>query len=304
VAQAFAAQGIGREALHGAMLAELYARLQGPGQSTVDQELADGILRMLPPGGAWGGATSAVIVETRDIPQLAYVIGNVIQQTGLPVQLFHSAANRQILKGPELAGHVRQGLLASTELPPVRFTTSIYDLLLLDPRFYRAMQGRGRFLLFQTDSLCCPGADFRLGDFAGYDYVGAAWNENRPIGLTLRGGCGGFSFRSWEATMDVLARFSPAAWPGGEDSYFAFHLDLAGYRVATAEVAAKFATQDFFLHRSFGAHLVALLPPDARMRFVQYCPEIRNVLRWQPMGVSRNPDDVGTGQGMTGAEPE
>lgn len=102
----------------------------------------------------------------------------------------------------------------------------------------------------------------------------------REIGLRVQGGCGGFSFRNWQACVDTLHRFPAAGWPGGEDSYFAFHMDLVGCRVASADVSARFATQDVFRHRSFGAHQIRQLAPADHIRFLQYCPEVRNVLNW------------------------
>lgn len=277
IAEKLTLQGVERSDICGDHLTEVYERLATTHERP-DLHQIEEILTNLPPGGSWGEQASAVIVETRAIPQLAYAIGTVVRSTGLPVQLFHAAANRSILADPDLASLRREGRLVATEMRVTRFDHKVYNTMMLDRRFYEAMQGRGHFLIFQADSLCCPAADFGLDDFASYDYVGASWNESRPVGLRIRGGCGGFSYRSWQASVDMLKRFPAAFWRGGEDGYFAFHMDLAGYRVATAETSSRFATQDAFRHRSFGAHQVCRLPEEEYARFMQYCPEAWMVL--------------------------
>jgi hypothetical protein len=275
----FEARGVAPDALRGRHLAQLYAKLRVH-PDRADFARAAPLLGALAVGGMWGTDPFAVIVETRDTPALAFVIANVHAQTGLAVQLFHSAANRTVLDDPRVQALIAEGAFCAVELATTQLDAGLYNALFLDRRFYDALAGRGRFLVFQTDALCCAGADFTLSDFDDYAYVGAHWPTRRPIGLVLHGGCGGFSRRDWDSATTVLGRFAPDAWPGGEDGYFAFHTEVAGMRVAPPHVMAQFATQSDFQFKSFGAHQVNLLPPGAHAQFLAYCPAVRNVLSW------------------------
>ncbi len=275
-----ASAGIGPDEVRGHHLAGLYPTLR-PRRGRADFPRAEGIAARLPQGGAWGRDAFAVIVETRDLPELAYVIGNVHAMTGLPVQIFHGPGNRAILRS-DISQKLRaKGALRAVELGTSALDAQLYNALFLDRRFLDSLAGRGKFLVFQTDSLCCPNADFGFHDFTGFDYIGACWKRRRSIGLVINGGCGGFSLRDWTASVTALERFSARAWPGGEDGFFGFHLELMGCRVANRDEMSRFATQDDFKANSFGAHKTRRLPPEAHERFLRYCPEIRNVLSWQ-----------------------
>jgi len=275
-----ASDGIGPDEVRGHHLAGLYPRLRlRPGRA--DFARADSIAARLPQGGGWGSDAFAVIVETRDLPELAYVIGNVHSMTGLPVQIFHGPGNRSILHSGIAQKLRASGGLQAIELGIDALDAPLYNALFLDRRFFESLAGRGKFLVFQTDSLCCPDADFGFRDFTEFDYIGAFWKRRRSIGLVINGGCGGFSLRDWTASVAALERFPARAWPGGEDGFFAFHLEIMGRRIANPHDMGRFATQADFKANSFGAHQVRSLPPEAHERFLRYCPEIRNVRSWQ-----------------------
>lgn len=83
--------------------------------------------------------------------------------------------------------------------------------------------------------------------------------------------------------MEASSRFDPQKWPGGEDDYFAFHIDLMGGNVANTDAMAKFATQENFSYKSFGAHYVGMLPKNAHADFLEYCPEAKHINHVLPL---------------------
>ena len=138
--------------------------------------------------------------------------------------------------------------------------------------------GRKKILVFQTDAILCANSDYQLSDFLGFDYIGSKWPRDRPVGMTIDGGNGGLSLRDWHKTVECLDRFSPKMWPGGEDGYFAFHMDLMGGRVGRGDECSRFSTQHEFLNRSFGGHKLTDLDSLSLEQFFQYCPVACQIL--------------------------
>ncbi|MFK7829431.1 MAG: DUF5672 family protein [Congregibacter sp.] len=218
----------------------------------------------------------AVIVETRKHPALAPVVCNVVEHCAAPVQLFHSHANLDYILAGEIALLIKQGKVYLTELNlPEQITQSRYNQLLLSTRFWSSVAGRNKVLIFQCDSMCCPAADFKADDFMRFDYIGSRWERARPVGLVIDGGSGGFSLRDWTLTRTCLERFPAHTWPGGEDGYFAFHMELLGGTVASMAQAGQFSTQDVFAAKSFGCHQISRLSAQQLAAFLDYCPSAR-----------------------------
>lgn len=216
----------------------------------------------------------AVIVETRRHRDLPFVIAQVDRLLALRIQLYHGPENADLLAHPTLARLRAEGRLVATQLRDGRVAAPIYNGLFLCPEFWRTMIGRGKILVFQTDSLLCPRSPHRLGDFLEFDYIGGVWDRNRPIGLTIDGGSGGFSLRDWSKSVACLERFDPRDWQGGEDGYFGFHLPLVGGRVARMADCAAFCTQNIALfERSFAVHQPLSLPRREKLRLLAYCPQ-------------------------------
>ena len=67
-------------------------------------------------------------------------------------------------------------------------------------------------------------------------------------------------------------------WPGGEDGYYGFHLELIGAKIGKSIDCAKFSTQSFFQYKSFGAHNISCLNKKDRDAFIKYCPEAKKLL--------------------------
>jgi len=113
-----------------------------------------------------------------------------------------------------------------------------------------------------------------LKDFSSFDYIGARWrNRLRLNGLVLDGGVGGFSIRDHSKSMECVKKFSIQNWQGGEDDFFAFHIELLGGRVGNRNECSKFCTQNQFLNKSFGAHKLSNLSRGEQVNFLSYCKE-------------------------------
>lgn len=220
-----------------------------------------------------------VIIETREHPLLVSVVKNVIERTGVDVQIFHGTSNKEFIERSELKTLIDEGKIVLSSLEVKELSASAYNTLLLSKRFWRQLIARDKILMFQTDALLCKNSDYVLSDFLTFDYIGSKWKRVRPVNLILEGGNGGLSLRDWYLSYECLRRFSPEAWPAGEDGYFAFHLALMGAKVATEEDCEKFGTQRQFVRKSFGAHKITELSEEDRTRFLEYCEEARALLQ-------------------------
>ena len=224
-------------------------------------------------------STLGVIVETRNNASLEFVITNFIQQTGLNVQLFHGMNNLQYILDSGVRRYVDTGQVILYELRTDQLNNSMYNALFLSRDFWEAMIGRGKIFVFQTDSCICKKSKFSLNDFLRFDYIGSRWPRKRPIGLIIDGGSGGLSIRDWRKSVKCLEVFPPALWGGGEDGYFAFHIELIGGKVGKNRDCGKFSTQYIFSHKSYGAHKISFLPQDQKLKFIGYCPEAKFLLK-------------------------
>lgn len=275
--QLYEQQGISRSKICSADLSDVYQGLTTvypPANVSLAVEMLASVEQPAgnDPEPFWG-----VIVETRKHLALEKVISSVLEVCKIPVQLFHSAFNREFILSTGIAEKVENGQVVLSELAAHPLVPKDYNGLLMSPSFWKCMHGRRKILVFQADSICCSNSRYTLRDFAGFDYIGCNWGRQRPVGLVIDGGNGGFSLRDWAISMACLERFDPASWPGGEDGYFAFHMELMGGRVANGKESGRFGTQQKFLDKSLGAHQVNLLEDTELEAFMEYCPEAKIV---------------------------
>jgi hypothetical protein len=271
-----AEKGIGRAAICDTQLRPLYAALS----RSVYSPLGAGIAR---PGlnsnnTPVGDAVWGVIVETREHPALEYVVCQFSKQLNVGIQLFHGTANRSFIQDSKIQALVEQGKVILTALETEMLSPVGYNALFLSEDFWNALLGRKKILVFQTDAILCSKSDYQLADFLDYDYIGSKWPRKRPVGMLMDGGNGGLSLRDWRRSVACLDRFSPDLWPGGEDGYFSFHIDVLGGRVGRGNECAQFSTQKEFLFKSLGGHKITELDSATLKRFIQYCPEVNLVL--------------------------
>jgi len=219
-----------------------------------------------------------VIVETRKNPALDIVVNDFVNNIQIPIQIFHGKSNLDFIMSTTISKLVRSGKVHLTQLNTDKLCTKKYNALFLSKMFWANVLGRKKILIFQTDTVSCRNSDYTINDFISYDYIGSKWKRQRPVGLVIDGGNGGLSLRDWEKTYACLCRFPPEHWSGGEDGYFAFHIELIGGKVGKANDCAKFSTQHEFLHKSWGGHQVSCLDRKAQAAFLDYCEQSRFML--------------------------
>lgn len=213
-----------------------------------------------------------VIAETRPHSNLESIVLMVAERLDIQVQLFHGPDNLSFIMSSKIAELIEDGRVVLTQLDTSGFVAPIYNALFMSRRFWRHVIGRGKILVFQTDAVICSNSDYVISDFAKFDYIGSLFWRGDFGGLKCHGGNGGLSLRSWEKTMECLDRFPAENWPGGEDRYFAFHMDLIGV-VGRFFDSARFCSQHRFIRRSFGAHKITSMNPVDLGMFLDYCPE-------------------------------
>jgi len=269
--RAMARQGVRSEAIRVEHLARIYAR-QIPYRDHADFTGIAPILSGLDQSTTQAHpGTCAVIVETRVHANTEFVVRNIHEHLKIPIYFFHGRSNKASIE-ETLGDLIAQEMVCLLALDTDVLTARLYNALLLSPQFWRAIPGTERVLIFQTDSMVCPQRSYGLHDFEGLDYVGSWWPVKRPIGFVIHGGNGGFSLRTKPAVLECLDRFPPDRWLGGEDSYFAFHMEIVG-RVGSPADCARFATQLRFRFRSLGAQKITRLSSANKRRFIKYCPE-------------------------------
>jgi hypothetical protein len=237
----------------------LDAGIQAPLLQASDKPVEDAV---------WG-----VIVETREHAALENVVCQFSEKLNIGIQLFHGAANEKFIRASKISSLVDPGKVVLTSLQTEALPAAEYNALFLSTDFWNAQMGRKKILVFQTDAVLCTQSDYQLADFLDYDYIGSKWPRQRPVGMIIDGGSGGLSLRDWHRSVECLDRFSPDLWPGGEDGYFAFHIDLVGGKVGRADECARFSSQCEFLYKSFGAHKISEMDALSLERFTHYAPD-------------------------------
>jgi hypothetical protein len=285
-----ASDGLGPDDVSREHLDQLYARLRcsrRPQRTPDDLAAAERALAVegLP---CLNDDLIGVIIETRPHPDLAFVVKQVNESLHIPIQLFHSKENREYIFASPLEKLIANNAVYLTQLNCTRIDSSLYNSIFLSTLFWDSLIGRKKILIFQTDALLCKRAPELVDDFMQYDYIGSAWQRDRPFGkIRIDGGNGGLSLRDWRKSMEALKRFTAAEWVGGEDDFFGFHIELIGGRVGSPKDCALFSTHLVFKFKSFGIHKPIWLSRADKLRLLYYCPaayrffpKIRESLGW------------------------
>ncbi len=281
--QALVKDGVGQENVRGEHLAFIYSSMI-PWKNVPDfsvncrtwlPEVSGGYQKNVP--------VSGVIVETREHPALEFVVNQVALKLQIPILLIHGLKNREFILSTTISRLIDKGKVVLIPLTLDSLSASQYNALLLTKEFWQFIGGE-KVLVFQTDSVLCEQSDYALSDFLTYDYIGSEWFRFRPQNFLADGGVGGLSVRDSDKMISCLDRFPPCHWCGGEDGYFAFHLDVMGAKIGRGIECSKFSTQFAFQCRSFGAHCITDLDLPALQRFLRYAPEAGQIALtlWPP----------------------
>ena len=275
IADALMRRGISRNDITSAHLAAIYRRLNKI-SSTPDFTSVKDILPRYPPSGDTDSYPAiGVIIETRKHPALCDVVCSFQERLQIPIQLFHGQMNLDYIMASSISELERTGKVRLVKLNAEALNARQYNALLLTELFWTHLLSRKKILIFQTDAILCGNSNYTLNDFLSFDYIGSKWNRQRPVGLLIDGGNGGLSLRDWKKSHECLVRFPPKHWIGGEDGYFAFHIDIIGGKVGRDADCARFSTQYEFLYKSLGAHQISSLDQESKLAFLQYCEEAR-----------------------------
>jgi hypothetical protein len=191
----------------------------------------------------------AIIIETRDIPHLKWVIENIRHHTGWEVMLFHYDNN------------VKNIDCTKVRLPH-EMDHSKYNSLLKDVIFWESFE-QEHILIFQSDSFMLRGG---IDDYLEYDYVGAPWNwANDPsfkdprykdLFIFKNGGNGGFSLRKKSVMLDILYEYYTD--PNSQDSYINEDMFFSKYikNYPSLEKCKEFCSETMFYENPMAVHAI------------------------------------------------
>jgi len=140
----------------------------------------------------------AVIIESRNLPHIEFVIRNAILKLGQGWShtIVCSPDNFKLIS--EICNNIGDGIniLKSEQ---IWSGIDTYNQIMYDVNFWKLLKGE-RILIYHEDSIV-----FRnnIKDFLLYDYIGAPWGGRQPLGL--RYGNGGFSLRNRSKIIDILS---------------------------------------------------------------------------------------------------
>ena len=202
----------------------------------------------------------AVYIDTTWRPRLQkFVVENVAQHTGWPIQIFHGLRNENKMKRLFSNNSFHFTPLMTDDMSWYRLSS-----LMLLSTFWRACIG-DYILIFQPDSIMCSNSEVHINDFLKYDYVGAPmagqwWSTtDEKSGWTV--GCGGFSLRR-RTQMIRMTRSAQCTTPSAgklEDQQLSLGWSYIQKRCADVDLhvykpnrhlAAKFAIEyDLFMDK-------------------------------------------------------
>lgn len=188
----------------------------------------------------------AIIIETREIPHLKWVINNIKYYTGWDVILFNNKnlvdCDCEIVNLNYDMDHVK------------------YNNLLKDVSFWNSFD-QEHILIFQSDSFMLKSG---IDDYLNYDYVGAPWNwANDPsfkdrrykdLSIFRNGGNGGFSLRKKSVMIDIL--MDKYKNPSSEDKYINEDMFFSKYvkNYPSLEDMRKFCVETMFCDDPIAVH--------------------------------------------------
>jgi hypothetical protein len=200
----------------------------------------------------------AVIIETRDIPSLPWVLRNIAHHTGWQILGYCSDENIHRFDQAGFAIELRKIKLSSVDA---------YSTLLCSDSFWEDLPEHA--LIFQSDSFMLRSG---IEPFLKYDYVGAPWKwayelPNRQV--FQGGGNGGFSLRKTSKMREIIRAIPherlydhimikprPKALMH-EDLYFTLAMKTLGCHLPDLETQKRFCVEAIFYEKPLAVHAVA-----------------------------------------------
>lgn len=218
---------------------------------------------------------SLVLVETRQSQcrELEIALESVLGKINAPLTLICGDQNAsdtlKIMKSLKLKNY--KILQVKTNIQ----CANDYNELLMSFDFWDKIHHSQKILVFQADSVICQKSNFKINDFEHFDYIGGQWKINRPCGLNIYGGSGGFSLRDRNLSMQALKLFGDVPWQFGEDGFYGFFIDVLGGVVAREAEIDQFCSEKQWNEGCFAIHKLRVNPNDQKLiqSLSLHCPE-------------------------------
>jgi hypothetical protein len=217
-----------------------------------------------------------LIIETRAHPNLIPVMRRFTQTFDRDLVLVcnqnnHDFVQKQLARRPDLAART-QVLLMENAIN----NGKDYNAIFLSLNFWQLFRSYTHAFVFQTDGTFNVNSSINeLKKYTQYDYIGPWWDcRIRPNGLIVDGGIGGFSLRNIPLTIKVVEGFANLGWRGGEDDFFAFHIQMLGGNVAKKSACEDFCLQYRYKPHALCVHQATNMSASDREKLTEEYPDI------------------------------
>lgn len=181
----------------------------------------------------------AIIVETRPIDNLEWVIKNIIHHTHFKVRIYCSNRNKDMVE------HLPIEIIIIDDI-----NIKQYNKLLTSYDFWNSIQEEN-VLIFQSDSFII---NSNICELFTYDYIGALWQWCKGGNTKYnKGGNGGLSFRKKSKMLQIISR---CVYNGdmNEDMYFALGFNNVEAYLPTDDIKILFCCECIFNDKTYAIH--------------------------------------------------
>ncbi len=186
----------------------------------------------------------AVMVEPRLHEYLIPVIENIIRNTDIPILIFHSKDNEDILKNT----FCNNSRIFFNRLRQTNLTIKQYNILLTSLDFWNKIDGEN-ILIFQTDSCLCRHINtFDFTQYLNYGFIGAPSKLEYPIPWQN----GGISIRK-KSLMIKSIKHNNGPSDMHEDKFYT----VAKRRIvnpSSFELAKQFSVEQYYYDNPLAIH--------------------------------------------------
>lgn len=190
----------------------------------------------------------AVMVEPRLHEYLIPVIENMIRNTDIPILIFHSKDNEDILKNTFQMDSRINSRIQLSRLRQTNLTIKQYNILLTSIDFWNKIDGEN-ILIFQTDSCLCRHINtFDFTEYLNYGFIGAPSKLEYPIPWQN----GGISIRKKSLMIKALKYYNGPS-EMNEDKFYT----VANRRIVNPspfELANKFSVEQYYFDNPLAIH--------------------------------------------------